>query len=47
MQPVYFNDGGIGPIGAQWYNNNKMTYDIYEKIDLFFERLKETCPIES
>lgn len=47
MQPVYFNDGGIGPIGAQRYNNNKMTYDIYEKIDLFFERLKEICPIES
>lgn len=46
IQPVCFKNGGIGPIGMQYYNNTQKCYLIFKKIDLLFERLKTLCPIE-
>lgn len=47
IQPVYFRNGSIAPIGGQYYDNQKKCYCIFNKIDLIFERLITLCPIVS
>lgn len=46
MQLVHFNNGNIGPIGLQYYDHVRKRYLIYEKIDLFFDRLEVLCNME-
>lgn len=45
MVPVKFIDGRIAPIGSHYYNDTQKRYYIYEKVDLFFEKLEKLCPL--